>query len=151
MNIDELVIDKENKIKFQKYKWHVVKAHNKQYLASTLKKSIEPECKYMTKKSGQRIIYAHWLALGYFGNESIDHINGNGLDNRKENLRIVSHAKNMQNRKLNTNSTTGEKNIYKSKNRYTVDVIRNKKRYRKNGFHTLSEAIIYRDNLLSKL
>ena len=115
MKIQTLIVDKEDEHRFQNYTWHVVKSQKKQYLASTLKKSLQPECKYMTKKNGQRIIYAHWLALRYWGNESIDHINGNGLDNRKSNLRIVTHEENTQNRKLNQNSKTGQKNIYHSK------------------------------------
>jgi len=36
--------------------------------------------------------------------KEIDHINGDGLDNRRENLRIVSHRTNQQNRHENKTS-----------------------------------------------
>jgi hypothetical protein len=40
----------------------------------------------------------HRLILGDEAREHTDHKNGDGLDNRRENLRPCSHAENMQNR-----------------------------------------------------
>lgn len=42
----------------------------------------------------------------------VDHINRNKLDNRKENLRIVTHAQNVCNRKTFSNSTSGYKGVH---------------------------------------
>jgi hypothetical protein len=52
----------------------------------------------------KKIISMHRFIMGDPEGKEIDHINGNGLDNRKENLRIVSHQENMINIHINCDS-----------------------------------------------
>ncbi len=41
--------------------------------------------------------YMHRLVIGAGPGEEVDHKNGNGLDNRKDNLRIATHSQNLGN------------------------------------------------------
>lgn len=53
--------------------------------------------KYIRMFNKTSPVYLHRFILNYDGTFDIDHINGNRLDNRKGNLRIVSHAENIWN------------------------------------------------------
>jgi len=48
-------------------------------------------------------------------NKSIDHINGNTLDNRRSNLRVVSHQENMMNKTTYKNNTSKIKGVHLNK------------------------------------
>jgi hypothetical protein len=50
---------------------------------------------------------AYLYMTGDFPKGHIDHIDGDGLNNRWDNLRVVSREQNQRNRSLNKNSTTG--------------------------------------------
>lgn len=49
-------------------------------------------------RDGQRV-YLHRLILGASASDEIDHKNGNGLDNRRSNLRFVTRTQNNLNRR----------------------------------------------------
>lgn len=59
----------------------------------------------------------------------VDHKDGNRLNNQRSNLRIVTHAQNMMNRKLGRNSSTGFKGVdfHKSSNLFRARIYANRK------------------------
>lgn len=80
---------------------------------------------YIELKINCKNYKAHRLAYVYMNGEypeDIDHINGVKDDNRISNLRSVSKAINMRNRKRNKNGENEHRNVYKQKNRYIVTI-----------------------------
>ncbi len=51
------------------------------------------------------------LGLDHGDRRQVDHINGDGLDNRKENLRICDTSKNVINRSIGKINTSGYKGV----------------------------------------
>jgi len=63
---------------------------------------------YAVRGEGRRNVYLHRELLGLERGDGLegDHRNGDPLDNRRENLRVVSHTGNQQNRHYGYGSST---------------------------------------------
>lgn len=67
---------------------------------------------YIRNGSKRSAVLMHRLILNVEHGKEVDHINGNCLDNRRENLRVCSHAENMKNRKIHKNNKSGAKGVW---------------------------------------
>ena len=64
---------------------------------------------YARMFDGRRSVYLHCAILGRRG---IDHINGDGLDNRRSNLRPATHQENMRNMRKRPGCSSRFKGVY---------------------------------------
>lgn len=70
----------------------------------------------------------------------IDHRNGDGLDNRRSNLRFATKSQNGMNRGKQRNNTTGYKGVGLLHGRFTASIERDQRRYHLGSFDTPEEA-----------
>lgn len=63
------------------------------------------------RKGKQTTVKVHSVLLPTLEGYVPDHINGNGLDNRRHNLRPATHAQNSQNAKVQRNNKVGLKGV----------------------------------------
>ena len=88
----EVVVDIDDIPKIQQHKWYLCDNKNAYYVVTSIKK---------------HTVRLHRFLLDYTGKNPVDHIDGNTLDNRKQNLRIVDPVVNAQN--------THSAGVYKNK------------------------------------
>lgn len=89
----KLLLDKEDLDLFNSVSW---------YFKDTGKRHTE----YLYNSG----IQFHRLLMGVTDRTiQVDHINGNGIDNRKCNLRLVSHAENLRSQQVREYTATGKK------------------------------------------
>lgn len=111
------LIDKEDYDRIKEYNWRVVKIG---------------ESYYVFKKNGRKSIFLHRFLLGIWQSENrikVDHINKNGLDNRKENLRIVPFEYNLFSKKGWGKSELVGVSFCKSMNKFSSCIHKGKDRY----------------------
>ncbi len=88
-----------------------------------------------------RIILERILERILTPREIVDHINNNGLDNRRSNLRLITYAQNNQNQRIRSNSKTGYKGVgYTPSGKYRARIFVNKKRIHLGMFDTAKLA-----------
>ena len=72
---------------------------------------------YRTDCSGDKpeAVYLHRLLMDAPADLYVDHIDGDRLNNRRDNLRLATHAENMRNMKRPRTNTSGFKGVYWSR------------------------------------
>lgn len=70
-----------------------------------------PSCRYVQANIDGQTVSIHRFVMGAAKGSTLDHINGNRLDNRKANLRYCNQAQNMKNRKPNSNGASAYKGV----------------------------------------
>lgn len=87
------LVDDEDYEMLMQYKWHTQNGCRTNYAHRSYREN-----------GISKTIPMHRLIMKDNSHNLIDHINGNGLDNRKENLRIVTKRQNAQNLHINKSS-----------------------------------------------
>lgn len=67
--------------------------------------------RFVTRNGNKKLVYLHRFLLNAQPGQRVDHINGDRLDNRRENLRVVTPSQNLQNRKGSPHTTSGRKGV----------------------------------------
>lgn len=126
----DVLIDLDEVDKVSKFKWHIANGY-----AATGGSTTERHL-------------LHNLIMGSPHGKDIDHINGNTLDNRKQNLRQITHSGNGANRGHQKNNQLKRKNIHydKTRDRYVVQIKYGNKRFCRR-YKTLDEAIQVRNDI----
>ena len=88
------LVDPEDYDKINKYKWNAYRGYSSYYSKRKI---------YNRKNGSQRTVYMHRYIMNAPKGLMVDHINHNGLDNRKENLRLATRAENTRYSKKSKN------------------------------------------------
>lgn len=110
---------------------------------------------YAITQIDKKKVFMHRLIFELLGIDLldmlVDHKNRNRIDNRINNLNLVTHNENNENTSLYSNNTSGYRGIsITNEGKYLAYITKNNKNYRKT-FDSLNEAINWRKNMESEL
>lgn len=104
-------------------------------------------------RKSSKLIYMHRLIAGAAAGQMVDHINGNGLDNRRENLRCATRSENNANQMPMRGGVSRFKGVWMNSSRFkkwTAEITKDGTSYRKT-FYSEETAAEWYDQMASKL
>ena len=121
------IVDAEDYERVSRYKWCLSRTGNQLYAY---------------RKHRGKTIRMHQFIMKPPKGMVVDHIDGNGLNNRRSNLRICTRPENNLNRRRNPNTATGFKGVWRDKKtgKYWAHTQLKGKRIRLGAFDTAVEA-----------
>lgn len=127
----EATIDAADARLVEGFNWHAAKVGSRFY-ARRKQYSGDTSCAFQM----------HRVILDAPPETLVDHINGNGLDNRRSNLRVANPAQNRQNMGRPAHNTSGLKGASwcKRTKKWQATISANKKQYHLGRFATPEEA-----------
>lgn len=122
----DIIVDKEYEYLLKKHSWY-------------LKDGLYPQTTINNKN-----VYIYHIILNT--NDLVDHIDRNPLNNRKNNLRLVSKSQNAMNSKKRIDNSSGIKGVSfnKSRNKYETYINIKGKRIRLGKFDNIKDAALKR-------
>lgn len=128
------IIDKEDLDRVKAFNWTLYKNGNTIYVLSSWR---------------QLQVSLHRLICSFPVGMVVDHIDMNGLNNSKSNLRICTHLQNMANRRPQKGSKLGIKGVIFRRNRFIASVCVNSKKIIVGNYMTKEEAVLaYNEKVL---
>lgn len=119
------------------HRWHIVRVTGGLvYAATTL--------------NGKRV-YMHRFILKTKSDEYVDHINHDGLDNRRSNLRIVSQSINLANARRQQNNRTGFRGVVHYRRGWKAQVKYQQQLVQSNQILDKKRAALLRDEMARQL
>ena len=136
----KIAVDFDDFEKVSCLSWEVIKRSDTYIYFRARLRGVDPET---GEKLYKKKVYLHRYIMGITDpSVVVDHINGNTLDNRKENLRVCTVAENNCNR-TNKRNSTGYKGVRKDGSKekpYTARIQHKRKVYLLGSFASPEEA-----------
>lgn len=126
-------IDIEDEDLVKSYRWRASRKKNKIYLVTG-------------QSASKTLQYLHNLIMNYtpMDGYEIDHLDGNSLNDRKENLKLVTRRRNIENTRVRIDNKIGIRGICQITGKFKVDFSNNKIRFYFRDWDTLEEAVYCR-------
>lgn len=130
-SIKVTLIDDADYDTFSKYKWYLRNGYAARYRS-------------VKENAGTFEILLHRQLLAPSAGHEIDHIDGNALNNQRNNLRPCLHSENTRNVKKHKDNASGHKGVWKRKGRrkkaWVAQIMTNGKKTTIGSFYTVEEA-----------
>ena len=123
------IVDDEDYERLNQFKWYAVKSDSTFYAQ-----------RHAWRENKRIIIRMHREVINPPAGFFCDHKNGNGVDNRRHNLRIVTNAQNQMNKGTYKTSTTGAKGVIVDHGKYKASIKLNGRSRHLGMFKTVEEA-----------